>query len=701
MSMSLRAAVVFVVLLSSVPASGVAREGPFHFEVKEGRNLNYFLRDGNTAAHLVLRSAPSPRLLVAFPAGNSGVGLWFQSQGALASEWVLASAPTAKTIRDSAGRPLYGISFEASIAAQSLKVQQAVLSSVRILRDYQSSGTLPSEVAVAPQSSGNRLSWARNRLDGAPGYLLTLEVRDGTLQAGGRISADANGRIQLRVTALSGEAPLSPLSSSALLNGRQSEDRRAQDTLTFLSYREKFLAGSWRFDTYFGRDTLMSVRLLMPVLAPEAIEAGLSSVLARLSTDGEVAHEEGIGEFAVLSHKRQDGSLSDAPLYDYSMIDGNYLLAPVLAAYVMEVPQGKQRATAYLKTDVGTGVKVSAGQALIRNLRLIARSAGGFSTDPRFGNLISLKPGRSAGEWRDSEYGIGGGRYPYDVNAVLMPAALEATARLLESGLLDPFMGPGDRDLLMRAAADAKVWRERAPSLFDVKIDNERARTELLSYASQIGVPAKDALADLHGGSVSFHAISLDASGAPVPIVNSDETLALLFSVLPPTALDSAVQTVIRRFPLGLMTDAGLLVANPVFADDTLRMRFTNHAYHGTVVWSWQQALFASGLERQLERTDLPLPVRQHLLTAQRALWRVIRATWSLRSSELWSWRLDGARYRVVPFGSRGTDVDESNAAQLWSSVYLAVQADSERRGSNPPAAGKPGAMQPALISAH
>jgi len=99
---------------------------------------------------------------------------------------------------------------------------------------------------------------------------------------------------------------------------------------------------------------------------------------------------------------------------------------------------------------------------------------------------------------------------------------------------------------------------------------------------------------------------SLDASGRPVPIVNSDETLALLFAKPEPATLDRDVASVMRPFPLGLLTDAGMVVANPVFADHTLKARFTNHAYHGTVVWSWQQALFASGLERQLERTDLP-----------------------------------------------------------------------------------------------
>jgi hypothetical protein len=662
-----------VLLASATPAAGAA---PFHFEVKEGQNLNYFLRDGKTAAHLVLRSGQDPRILVAFPAGNSGVGLWFQRQEA-AAEWVVDSAPTALVERDSSGRPLYGIRFETSIATRNLVPTQAVLSSVRVLRDYQSLGTLPGEVVVRPEASGNTLTWARNRLDGAAGYRLVVEVIDGRLLADGRISAaGVDGRIKLRVTALSGEAPLTPLSGAALLNGKESHDERARETLTFLSYKEKFLAGSWRFNTYFGRDTLMSVRLLMPVLAPEASEAALRAVLARLAGDGEVAHEEAIGEFAVLSHKRQDGSLGDAPIFDYGMIDGNYLLAPVIAAYLLDDPEGKKRASAYLRDDVGAygNTRTSGGQALIRNLRLVATSAAHFATDPRYGNLVALKPGRATGQWRDSEDGIGGGRYPYDVNAVMVPAALEATTRLLDSGLLDPFLVASDRKLLSHTAADAKIWRTRAPSLFNMTIDNASARAAIDSYTRQIGVPAADALAALGADSVNFHAISLDASGKPVPIVNSDETLELLFATPSPTDLDRDVASVIRPFPLGLMTDAGMVVANPVFADDAVKARFTNHAYHGTVVWSWQQALFASGLGRQLERTDLPKSVKQHLLAAQQTLWRAIAATQSVRSSELWSWRFEGGRYRIAPFGSSGTDADESNAAQLWSSVYLAVR---------------------------
>lgn len=673
-------ATILLVALQST-SGAAAQEASVHFEVKEGRNLNEFLRDGKSAAHLVLRSGQAPRIVVAFPAGDSGVGLWFQQQEHPV-EWVIDSGPTTKTTLDSAGRPLYGITFEVSLASPLLVPRQAVLSSVRVLRDYEGSGAVPAGIAVPPRIFATAIEWSRDRLDGAAGYRLTLNVVDGRLLPDGQISAGANGRIKIRVTASSGETPLTPLSSTALFNGTQSLDPKAIDTLTFLSYREKFLAGSWHYNTYFGRDTLMSIQLLMPVLAAEATESGLRSVLARLSSSGEVAHEESIGEFAILSHREHDGGFSDAPSFDYSMVDGAYLLAPVTAAYLLDNADGKKRAYRYLRANIGSGAAdaVTTGAALLRNLRFVARSAAKFAFDPRFENLISLKPGASAGQWRDSDDGLGGGRYPYDVNAVLVPAALEATARLVKSGLLDTFLTADDRQLLGHAAAKAAdVWRRRAPSLFNMTVESSRARASVESYARTIGVPASQALGSLDGSAaVTFHAISLDAYGHPVPIINSDEGFELLFDSPAPDALEHDLKLVTRPFPLGLMTDAGMLVANPVFADAALQARFTNHAYHGTVVWSWQQALFAAGLERQLRRTDLAQSVKQDLLTAQQSLWQGIRASKVVSNSELWSWRFDQGQYHITPFGASDADNEESDAAQLWSSVYLAVMAPRE-----------------------
>jgi hypothetical protein len=42
--------------------------------------------------------------------------------------------------------------------------------------------------------------------------------------------------------------------------------------VTFLTHTTKFLAGGWRFLTYFGRDNMYALRLFMALLQPEAIE---------------------------------------------------------------------------------------------------------------------------------------------------------------------------------------------------------------------------------------------------------------------------------------------------------------------------------------------------------------------------------------------------------------------------------------------
>jgi hypothetical protein len=127
-----------------------------------------------------------------------------------------------------------------------------------------------------------------------------------------------------------------------------------------------------------------------------------------------------------------------------------------------------------------------------------------------------------------------------------------------------------------------------------------------------------------------------------------------------------------RPFPAGLMTDAGMVVANPVFADERIRSVLGRNAYHGTVVWAWQEAVLIAGIDRQLTRRDLPTPLRMRLRQARDSIRATQSNTRNVRTSELWSWTFSGDHYRVTPFGARGADEDESNAAQLWSTVTLA-----------------------------
>ncbi len=646
------------------------------YQIREGRNLNAFLRAGPVAAHLIARDGNDPRLVVAFPAGNSGIAAWFDRLAAPIT-WALTSAPRALIAKDAKERPLYGMVAALSARAPRLHFKQVILSNVRIIRDYEYQVAPPVAVTVAPIAHGNTLRWARDRMDGAPGYALTITVTHGHVD-GGDIIADADGRIDIEVAALCGDKPLTPAAGDQLLKASAAADPATRNALTFLSYKEKFLAGSWRFNTYFGRDTLMSLRLLMPVLKPQAIETGLSSVLERLSPQGEAAHEEGLSEFALIDHQKHGEQINDIPTLDYAMVDTSFMLAPVVTAYLTETKAGKARARAFLAQSLTVlnpqTPKGRIGDLLMRNLRFIAIQTRKFSANPVTANLIALKAGHDAGQWRDSSTGIGGGRYPYDVNAVFAPAALRAIGTLCSMGLLRPYLTSEDTELCAAASSSARIWAEKGAALFETHVLSADAKAAIKAYAKQINVGSGAAESSIGALPVVFHAVSLDTAGQKVAVLNSDEGFALLFDRPSATTLDQLLIALIRPFPAGLMTGAGMLIANPVYAPAAMQSKFASTAYHGTVIWSWQQALMAAGLARQLERTDLPAATRQRLMKAQHVVWTGIDATRGFSNSELWTWQYDNARFKPIAFGAQNADADESNAAQLWSTVYLAVK---------------------------
>ena len=641
--------------------AGPSPAAPLRFSITEGSARNAFFQDGPVAAHINLISRPRTRLLVAFPAGDSGVGLWFAGAGA-AADW---GPVTQVRGMEAPGGALRGVSAVVTSRARRLEVQQAVLGGVRSLRDYDDSGAMPAAIAAPLEVRGDTVTWARPRLDGAPGYRLSLQVLSGRMErtSGGGVgfAAPARGPLRLRLEALTGEPPLTPIPAGDLLTPEAAKDARLAQALAFLTYREKMLAGSWRFDTYFGRDTLLSVRLLSSALSPDATEAALASVLARVNAAGEVAHEEAIGDFAILQHKAAGGPATDAPIYDYRPIDGAYLLAPVLAHYLLDMPAGRPRAAAFLARP---GVR----EALARNAAWVLDQAAPFAAHPDAKALIALKPGALVGEWRDSLEGLGGGRYPYDVDAVLVPAALDSIARLAQAGML------ADPALAARAGAMAKVWTSAAPPLFDVAVPAGDAAADAAAYARSLGVEGGRAMAAASAEPLRFHALALDANGRPIPVLHSDEGFALLFLDPPPEQLEREVTALMRPFPAGLMTDVGMVVADAAYASAALQPKFGPDHYHGAVVWSWQQALFIAGLDRQLGRSGLPASTRTILTAARKRLWTAVKAASAERNAELWSWSFQKGHYSIEPFGQRGADKTESDAAQLWSTVYLGLK---------------------------
>ena len=89
------------------------------YQVTEGQNLNAFLRDGPVAAHLLLRNGSDPRILVAFPAGNSGVGLWFEPLARPAT-WRLEQPPRAAIAGDTAKRQAHAAASSSACMSSSL-----------------------------------------------------------------------------------------------------------------------------------------------------------------------------------------------------------------------------------------------------------------------------------------------------------------------------------------------------------------------------------------------------------------------------------------------------------------------------------------------------------------------------------------------------------------------------------------------------
>jgi hypothetical protein len=670
---SLTAAALSLPLLAH--AGAAAPKAPaaelLRFDIDEPGVENHFYRRGGVAAHLLASSGPAPRLIVAFPAGNTGMGLWFKADGKPAS---LALAKGTKVEGIERAKGMRGVSAHLRSDAASLDVGAAVLGNVRTLRDYVTSGgkMLPPEVANQVER-GAALTFRRTSVEGGHHLELRLVPEHGTriVNRDGRsaLVAGKDGKVSVLVTALIDYQPLTPFAMGELLNASAADRPRDKQALAFLASQENYSAGSWRFLTYFGRDTLLSTQMLMPALQPGAVEAALGSVLERLSPQGIVAHEDAIGEFAVLENRRAAHPPADpqTPIRDYKMVDGDFLLAPVLASYLLDTPQGQARARAFLARKT-TGGETYAAQVR-KNLDLVLQQAAPFALEPRVDKLIALRDGVPVGNWRDSNNGLGGGRYAFDINVALVPAALKAAERLYRSGMLGDDTGSAATSAAL-AARYGDAWKD-TERFFAVTVPLDEARKDVAAYAAAEGLDGSAAVAAIDGP-VHYDGVALDADGKPVPVMHSDSGFVLLFANPSPGYLDAVAAQVVRPFPAGLRTSVGLVVANPAYAPDAVKRLFTRKDYHGTVVWSWQQAMLASGLKRQLARSDLPAGTRAALTEAQRVLWQGILAMRERSSGELWGWQPKDGKAVLTMWDS--AEGDEACAAQLWSTVYLAIK---------------------------
>lgn len=706
---------------------------PLTFDRTEGRIQHRFLRAHGTAAHVALTSGVAPRIIIAFPAGNRGVLL----QGRIHNADVALDFDGPLTPLDEETHGIQGVAVTIITDAPELRFAPAVLGNIRTIRDVGYGARLIPRlrrysIAVTGTASDRALSIERPGLDGRHAYAIQVEPRDGTTvtvdpDGGFTLHPPPTGQVCADIVATCDDPHLTPIpvdrllrpSARARLTG--TDAHRDLNALAFLAYREKLLAGSWQYLTYFGRDTLLALRLLAPAIGADLFEAGLGAVIDRMAPTGDVAHEESLGEYALMerdrarNHARQTGTAipqhvsargrgrsRTSPLLDYKMVDDDFLLAPVLAHYLLDTPDdeatvrvdgsridGASRARAFLGHRTPTGLTYA--DAIRQNLEAVIERARPYATSQSPRDLIHLRQsaahsnqgrwgGREpVGNWRDSSDGLGGGSVPFDVNVALVPAALRDAARLLDtgwfSGATDAQHEPG-LTLADDARALASAWTG-TDRHFTVTITADQARANLTSIGHDRGLPNRfitDALGTISDEPVTFPGIALDADGAPVPVMHGDDSLVLLFGDPSPDTLHQIADRLTAPFPAGLrLPGAGTLVANPVHAGEDLRARFTAGHYHGTVIWSWPQAAYAAGIARQIDRPDLPATTRARLIAAEAILWQGIEASDALRTSEFWTYTIDdeGA---CIPVPAQGAGiVNESNPVQLWSTVYLAI----------------------------
>jgi hypothetical protein len=592
-------------------------------------------------------------------------------------------------------------------------------------------GRLLPSFGIAPTPEGWAVRVERPSLEAR--NRLRLEIfagaADSVTRSGPRtvaVRAGSGEAVTLRVRVTTDAAPLTPLDRNEIFNQEfhrfLAQASRADDSagrvryrrlerqvraVELLSAREKLMAGLPNFATYFGRDMMMTALMMRSVWTPAMSEHVIASVLRKLGPGGAVSHEEALSGQAIREHAVVYDSLlaADAPpararevlrhlqrtRENYHMIDDEFQLPVLAARYLADtaVPVGRKRRFLLTAEPGGTPRLTS----LLRELALVAEQSRAYVVDPRALNLVSFPRRDSAhwrsASWRDSDAGYAGGRFAMDVNAIWVPEALAATATILrtvpELGIasagLDSLVPGTGATALRRYLGDSlalaravEIWRG-ARRHFEVTLTpaelRERLRAKLrwLPAGERSHWEATLRRAGEPRGPLAFLALSLDQSGRPIPVVNTDPATGIFLGAFTARA---DLDAFIRPYPVGLFVDGlGPLVANDAYASPAVWERFRKDTYHGPrVVWGREVNLLLLGLANTVPDAA----------GRQGGAWDVLRRTLEavhasgLEHNELWSYRIEEGRLRPTRYGT-------SSDIQLWNITNLAVQFALARLG--------------------
>lgn len=381
------------------------------------------------------------------------------------------------------------------------------------------------------------------------------------------------------------------------------------------------------------------------------------------------------------------------------MIDDDFQLPVLAARYLADstVPVPRKRAF-LLKTPNGGASRL---QLLLREMALVVAMARPYVDDPTALNLVSFPKRDSthwrSASWRDSDAGYAGARFAMDVNAIWVPQALKAIATILttlpriglpshavdsiaseigKTSLGDYFR---DSSSLQRAIDTWKTARRH----FEVTLPPRETRRQIQQRLAWLPPNERrywrnitDASAAT-GRPLRFLALSLDAGGRPIPVVNTDPATAFFLDHLSEEVMLRDLAPFTQHYPFGLFVERlGPLVANDTYARRRVWERFRADPYHGPrVVWGREVNLLFLGIANQIaeafdEAGRLKNPTLQpYVRELSNALRRTLEAVEAsgLGHNELWSYRIEGGRLVPTRYGT-------SSDLQLWNTTDLAVE---------------------------